>query len=253
MRYNKLLPIFLPLATFFLLELFYFKPKLIYLVIVISVLLFFFTLRQFIIAAGKKENIFNYLILPAFFLISACMFSVLATNQILVQFIFLICYIFLSIYFRSIYYYFIKPDKYQKNSLENLSSYGNFLSIFFISSGVYGMQSFLGANVWLLMLFLLLFTTIIIHQVFWANKILTKSSFLFIIILPLAFLEIAWSISFLSLSYYVLGLILAVCYYMVIGIVRFYLIGRLDAQIIRLYLIFGFLSIFSVLLTSRWI
>lgn len=253
MRYNKFLPLFVPLITFALLEFFYFKPKIIYIVIVVLILLYFFTFRQFMIASGKKEKIWNYLILPVLFLISSCMFSILIPNKFFVQFLFLVDFIFLNIYFRSIYYFLLKPDKYKKNSLENLSSYGNFLSIYFAASGVYGLQSFLGANVWLLMMFLLLFATAIIYQVFWTNKILTKSSVLFIMILPLVYLEIAWSISFLSLSYYILGLILAVCYYIQVGLTRFYLIGKLDAQIIKMYLIFGFLSIFSVLLTSRWI
>ncbi|HAM87976.1 TPA: hypothetical protein DDY55_01405 [Candidatus Falkowbacteria bacterium] len=225
----------------------------IYVVLVILILLYFFTFRQFIKASKKKENIWNYLILPALFLISSSGFSVLMPSKFLVQSLFIVVFLFLNIYFRTTYYYFLKPEKYQKNSLENLSSYGSFLSVYFAASGIYGLQSFLGMNTCLLMLILLFFISAIVYQVFLTNSILTKSGILFIIILPLTYLEIAWSISFLSLSYYILGLIMAVCYYIAIGLVRFYLIGKLDAQIIKLYLIFGFLSIFSVLFTSRWV
>lgn len=253
MNYNKFLPVIVPIITLFLLELFYFKPRLIYVALVLLILLYFFTFRQFIIASKKNEKLLNHLILPVLYLISSCVFSVLMPSKFFVQFLFVIVYIFLNAYFRTIYYYFLNSEKYKKNSLENLSSYGNFLSVYFAASGIYGLQSFLGINIWILMMFLLFFITAIIYQVFWTNNILTKSSILFIIILPLANLELAWSISFLSLSYYILGLILAVCYYIAIGLVRFYLIGKLDFQIIKLYLIFGFISIFSVLLTSRWI
>jgi len=64
---------------------------------------------------------------------------------------------------------------------------------------------------------------------------------------------LAWAASFTSLSFYILGLILAVCYYILIGLIRFYLLGRLTRQTIKLYLIFGLSSIFLVLLTAKWI
>jgi len=69
----------------------------------------------------------------------------------------------------------------------------------------------------------------------------------------LVLVELAWSISFLTLSYYILGLILAICYYILIGLVRFYLLGTLDKKIAKLYLIYGFGALLIVLLTSRWI
>ena len=66
-------------------------------------------------------------------------------------------------------------------------------------------------------------------------------------------IEIAWSLSFWPLSYYILGLVMAIFYYIIIGIVRFYLLNELDRKIIKLYLVFGFLGITLVLLTARWL
>jgi len=253
MRYNKLIPILSSLITLFFLEIFFFNPKLVYVSLVILIIIYFFAIRQFVLASGRKDGILSYLILPVLFLFGIAIFGILIPSKFFVQMLFFADFIFVNIYFRTIYYLLLKPGKYQKNTLENMSSYGNFLAVYFTASGVYGLQSFLGINVWALLAFLLVFITAVIYQVFWANNILTKSSFFFIIILPLAFLEIAWAISFLSLSYYISGMLLAVCYYVAIGLIRYYLIGRLDKQIIKIYLIFGFISIFSVLLSSRWI
>jgi len=64
---------------------------------------------------------------------------------------------------------------------------------------------------------------------------------------------LAWSVSFLTLSYYVLGLIVAICYYVLIGLVKAYLLDNLSAKTVKWYLIFGFLALILVLLTARWI
>ena len=50
-----------------------------------------------------------------------------------------------------------------------------------------------------------------------------------------------------------MGLILALCYYMLVGLVRFYLLGSINPRIVRLYLLFGFACMAAVLLTARWI
>jgi hypothetical protein len=225
----------------------------IYVVSVILCLLFFFTIRQFILESKSQENIGNYMLLPMIFTLAIIIFSTLMPFPFLIQILLFFNYLFLNFYFRSIFRFLLKKSHYQNNSLENFSSYGNFFSIYLISSALYGFQSFLGADVWLIIIFLLSVITLIIYQVLWANKILTKQSLLYIIILPLIYIEFAWSISFLSLSFYILGLILAIAYYIGIGLTKFYLIGKLNSQILKMYLIFGFVSLFAVLVTSRWI
>ncbi len=253
MRFNRYLPLATPFLSLMFLEFYSFNASVIYIMLAFLFLLFFFTIRQFILESKKNENVWNYCLLPFLFLSGGVMFSTLMPYGYLVQILIIIIFLFLNFYFRSVYEFLVKPNYYKKNALENFSSYGNFLALYFFASAIYGFQSFLGIDVWSIMLFLLLIITLIVYQVFWANKILTKASLLYIIILPLTYIELAWSISFLSLSFYILGLILAVSYYIGIGIVRFHLIGKLDKQIIKMYLIFGFLSIFAVIFTARWI
>ncbi|MCK4540393.1 hypothetical protein KAU09_04530 [Candidatus Parcubacteria bacterium] len=253
MRLNRYLPLATPFLALIFLEFYSFNAGIIYIMLVFLFFLFFFTIRQLIVESGKNENVWNYCILPFLFLSSGVMFSTLMPHGYLVQILIIIIFLFLNFYFRSIYEFLLKPNNYKKDSLENFSSYGNFLALYFFASSVYGFQSFLGIDVWSIMFFLLLVIILIVYQVFWANKILTKANLLYIIILPLVYIELAWSISFLTLSFYILGMILAVSYYIGIGIVRFYLIGKLDAQIIKMYLIFGFFSILTVILTARWI
>jgi len=252
MKYNCFLPLLISLAVIILSEIFFFWPQMIYVILVLAVLLFLFTLRQFKQASLKKEKWWNFLILPSCFYVGLIVFSSLIPNKLLVQLLFIFNIVFLYFYFRSLYYYLIKPDFYQDQSLENFSSYGNFLAFYFIASAIYGLQAFLNIPVWLLVLVMLVVIGLIVYQIIWINKINIHVGLFYILLACLILVELAWSVTFLPLSFYILGLILSICYYMLIGLIRYYLLNRLDKKIIKLYLIFGFSSIFMVLLTARW-
>ena len=253
MRYNRLLPIIIPLFILCNSEVFFYFPKMIYVIAVLNTLIYFFVIRQFIRASKRKESWVNFLILPVLFLIGSMFFSSMVSNKWLVQLLFVINAGFAYLYFRTVYCFLIDVKKYHADRLENISSYGNFLGFYFIASAIYGLQTFLNINTWILMIVLLLAILIIIYQVFWANRIDVNARLFYMLIISLVLVEMAWAASFMTLSFYILGLVLAVCYYMIIGLTRFYLLNTLTRSIIKSYLIFGFSSILLVLLTSNWI
>ncbi|MCD4762224.1 hypothetical protein K8R32_04680 [bacterium] len=253
MKYNRFLPLLIPLIIFALHEFYYFRPKLLYVVIIGFVVIILFTVRQFIIVSKRKERWYNFAILPSMFIIGLTAFTTMVSSRLIVQFLFVLAAIFFYFYFRSIYYYLINHKLYQHYSLENLSSYGNFLSFYFWASFIYGLQSFLNIQVWELMVGLLIVAALTTYQITWANRINRQDANLWILIICFILIEVAWSASFLSLSFYILGLLSAICYYMLVGLIRFYLLSRLDKRMVKMYLSFGFLSIILVLLTSRWI
>ncbi len=252
MKYNRFLPLLISLAIIVLSEIFFFWPRMIYVILVLAVLLFLFALRQYKQASLKKEKWWNFLILPFCFYVGLIVFSSLIPNKFLVQLLFIFNMVFLYFYFRSLYYYLLRPDFYHNQSLENFSSYGNFVAFYFIASSIYGLQAFLNISVWLLVLIMLAAVGLIVYQIIWINKININTGLFYILLICLILVELTWSVTFLPFSFYILGLVLSVCYYMLIGLVRFYLLNRLDKRIIKLYLVFGFFSIFIVLLTARW-
>ncbi len=252
MRYNRLLPILIPFVVLIFFEVFFFNSKFIYVSLVLSNLLIFFTVNQFTKASTVSKSWQKFLILPALFLTSLGIYSILFASKFFVQFLFILNAVYLYFYFRTIYYYLIQPTLYKDLSFENVSSYGNFLTFFFVSSVIYGLQSFLNITVWPLMIALTIIAILIVYQVIWANKIKSKFSIIYILISSLVLVELGWSISFLPLNFNVAGLLLAISYYMLIGLVRHHLLEKLDKKIVKLYLMFGFGSIFIVLLTARW-
>lgn len=253
MQLNRFLPLFIPIIVFLFLELFYFRPNLVYVVVVFIALTFLFSLRQFIRVSGERTGVWNFIILPLSFTLGLVLFSVMVTGKLFVQLLFILDLIFLYIYLKHVYYYLTKSSYYKKHALENISSYGNFLVAFMFFSSIYGLQSFLNISVWILMLIVVVITALIVYQVIWINRIDLRQGSFYIILSCLVLVEIAWALSFLPLSFYLLGLVLAICYYMLIGIIRYHLLGNLNRRLVKLYLVSGLAAILLIFLTARWL
>lgn len=253
MKYNRFLPLLVPLLILFLLELFFFFPAMIYVSLVLINLLIFFALWQFTKESTIDKKWWNFLILPAVFSTAVVAYSTLLRGAVLVQALFFLEIVILYFYLRFSYYYLVNPIAYKVAAIENISSYGNFIAFFLLSSTIYGLQSFLDAPVWLLMLIIALISLLVVYQVIWANKIEGGEKNIYVFLGSLVLVELAWSISFLPLNYNVAGLTLSLCYYMLVGLVRFHLLGKLENNKIKFYLIFGLAGILIVLLTSRWL
>lgn len=252
MKYNRFLPLIIPIAILAISEIYFFNNSLIYASLVISFLLIFFAIRQFIIAGNSSEVWYNFFISPAMLYGSLIFFTTFIVGKSFVQLTIFASIILLYVYLRMLYVYLVNFNLRQHDGLENFSSYGNFLAFYALSSSLYGIRSFLNFPVWPLMIIFLIAAVLLVYQNFWINGAKFKMNSFYTLIIALVLTELAWSITFLTLSFYILGLIISVCYYILVGITRFYLKNDLDNKVIKWYLIFGLLSIFVVLLSARW-
>ena len=253
MKFNRFFPLLVPLSIFFLQEIYFFSPKLIYLVSVLAGLLIFFAIWQFSQASKTDNRWWNYLILPAVMSAAVMGYSVFLSNKLIIQVLFILNIIFLYLYLRYVYYYLLNPAVYEVFSIENISSYVNWLAFFLLASMVYGLESFLNLPISWLVLITMFFTALLIYQIIWANKIATRVGLAYILISCLILIELFWSISFLPLNYNIAGLCLAICYYVIVGLVKNQLLSKLDTAMVKMYLILGSVSLILVLLTAKWI
>lgn len=191
-------------------------------------------------------------VLPVCFLSSVSIYSSMIISGFFVQLLFVIMAVFVYFYLRNSYYFFTKLDFCNDRVFKNTHFLGNFFVFFFAGAAIYGLQSFLNLSVWLLMIFLTLVIFLMVYQMMWFNKIDSKDAFVYVPISTLILLEIGWTLTFLPLNYNALGLSLAICYYVLMGLMVSYLKNILVKRTIKLYLIFGFLSIALIVLSSRW-
>ena len=253
MKVNRFLPLVIPVLIFLLQQLYFFSPKFIYLVLVLINILLFFALWQFSQASQVDKKWWNFLIQPSLLTTAVVVYCLFLSQKIIIELLFLANLVLLYFYLRQVYYYLIKPTSYQVFSLENLSVYGNFLTFFLLAASVYGLQSYLGLAIWPLELVFLMLVALIIYQVIWANKIEIKRALSYLLLVCLVLVELSWALSFLPFNHHVLALLLAICYYLIIGLTRCYLLNKLDKKIVRVYLTLGLAGIIILLMTARWL
>lgn len=253
MTLNRFFPLLIPLLVFVLDEIYFFYPKLIYVCFVLADLLIFFAIWQFSRKSDIDKSWWNYLILPAVLSAAVMAYSVFISSGFFIQLLFVFNLVFLYLYLRYLYYYLLNPSVYVIFSLENLSSYINWLAFFFLAATVYGLESFLNLPTFWLMLAMLGVTVLLVYQIIWVNKIELKIGLPFILISCLILAELAWSISFLPFNHNISGLSLAICYYVIIGLVKNHLLDKLDLKKAKMYLTVGSLSLFLILFTAKWL
>lgn len=256
MHFGRYLPLFLAVSALILLEIYLIKSKFIFIALpLIGALIVYAAIRM-----AKHSLIdkawWNIIILPIIFSAGLAVYSVLLPlkeNVLSIQFLLILNSVFLYFYFRSVYFYLILPSAERKISLENISLYGSFLSIFFVSSAMYGFQSFINTPIFILIAAFLFASALLVYGVFWSNNISLKKGSLYILICCLILTELAWSIFYLPFNFNVAGFILAMYFYILTGLNRAFLQNRLNVRVVKMYLGLGMFSIFLILITSRWL
>lgn len=217
--------------------------------------LFLFSLSIVIFSRFGKtgKDWLGFLILPIIFIGSLSIYSGFLENKLLIHILLIGSSVFSFNYLNNSFKVLMSSDMRKGVAIENLSSYGNLLACFFIASSAYGFRSFFGISTSVLAILLFFTIVAMVFQNLWANSIKISESKIFLLVLSLLLYQIAIAIYFLPLSYNALGLILAICYYMLIGISKYFLRGNVNRRSVKLYLILGFLSIITIFISSRWI
>lgn len=236
----------IPLANTVLFEAFFFRAGFFYIAIALSNVLMLLAIAGVTRRKINSVEFWNFFILPFIFSNFLAIYSLLLANQYLIQFLFALNLFFTFFYLKNIY----KEGK--GRWLENISSYGNFLAVFFSFSAIYGLKAFLNTEIWILALAAAVVAILIVHQAFWACKVRFQSGFAYVLISCLIIVQIAWALYFLPFNYNTLGLILAICYYMLIGLTKASFAEKLTNRNLKLYLVFGLGSIIIILLTAKW-
>lgn len=250
---NRILPLLVPVLIFLLQEIYFFYPKLIYVIAALTILLIFFVVWQFSRNSQVDKGWWNYLILPVIMSSAVLAYSVLVSSKPVIQSLLVFNLVFLYLYLRYSYYYLLYPPAYEVFSLENISSYVNWLTFFFLAAALYGLASFLNLPIAWLVLIMISATVLLVYQIIWVNKIELRLGLPYILISCLILVELFWSIFFLPFNYNIAGLSLAICYYVIVGLVKNHLFNKLDVVKIKVYLLLGLISLGLILFTARWV
>jgi hypothetical protein len=251
-KYLHYLIYIITLATLALSVIAVFWPKFFYINYLALALLLLAAIIEIIRHGTVKDDWRNFAAFPLLFLVSTAGFIVLISNKPVIFIIIGITALFYFKYYQYVYYYFHQPSQYQTASIENISTYGNFLAFFFMASALFGFQSFLDAPAWLTTSLLAVFTLVMLAQNMWACKINEPIKYPVIAVTSLVMLEISWAVSLLPIRYYVAGMTLTFCFYIIFGLLKYQLRNSLDKSIIKVYTAISLAGILLILLTAQW-
>ncbi|MFA6106596.1 MAG: hypothetical protein WC745_02870 [Patescibacteria group bacterium] len=251
MKKPYFLSVIIPFFLFFSAELINFLPGSIYFILPLANALIVFAIYG--IVKTSFYGRLDFLIFPLVFFNSSVANLLVLNNEFLVQGLIFFSTGMVWYYLKAVYFFHHEPLLYKSFQIRNISVYGNFLAVFFSSSALFGMRSFLNWPVWGIILVLTFLLLVVIYQLNWAHKIPPTDSSVHILVGSLILIEIAWSLSFLPLRYYILGLLFSAAYYVITGLTRHYLSGTLNAKNVKAYIGIGLFSVIIILLSARWI
>lgn len=252
MKLARLLVIFLPLLTWALSEAYLIWPEFFYFSILISLLAVFFTV-YYIKQIGPKAPWWLLALLPAFFFFSISVYITLSFNPWLIQALFLVSLIFQFTYFKSLYYFWNRPDLYNAEQMKTIRSYGSFLVIFFSAASIYGLQSLLNFNAAVTVPFFALIVFITIYLNLRLDENEPKAVWQFSSLMCLVLVQMAIVFVFLPLSYNISALSISIVYYLTVNLANLYLQRALTPKKIKLYVTLSFAGLTALLFTAAWL
>lgn len=228
------------------------NPSLIYLFCLLSIFLVLVTIFSFVKMKNIKE-FFMFIITPALLIVSEFALVLFFESIWLIIIVPIIFNSFLGIFLENIYLRFYKAEKFQDYTFGNISGFLNIFIMFSFSTALYGFIRFLGFEVWVASLAVLSITILTTLQNIWMiHYHFIEKGLVYIYVIPLIILEIFWIMNFLPSSIYVNGFIIAVIYYICIGLAKNQLLGIADKNIFIRYLAIGCIAIAIVFMTAKW-
>ncbi|MCL5794879.1 MAG: hypothetical protein M1338_00765 [Patescibacteria group bacterium] len=252
MSINRLTPWISAVLVFLSLELTTIQPKLVYFFMLLSFMAVFVGMWRLIDIEMKKAKFWNFLITPILFLIAGWIFFIFLDGVSLQRGSAIFLAGFLWLFMETIFFYFHLRPKYQAHALENISNYLNLATVFLFYSGLFNLSIFLTFKFWWLILSGIIFSLLLLHELFWVSEISFQSSRVYIVIITLLIAELFWTVSFLPTSVYVNGMIMAILFYLLGGLARNWLLEIRESKVLRRYLFNSLFVFIIILLTAKW-
>jgi hypothetical protein len=253
MSKQKWLILLIPFSVLFFSEIFFLFNRTFYYALAAIIFVLIFGLRQLLKDKLKSLDRFQLSLLPIFFISSTIFYSTsLHLNWLKQLFIIAVIYLLFS-YLKKVYEVSLERLSYLSSEFSSLFSLLSFLSVFFAAAFIFFSQGFLGLSIWWIFVFLLFIIWLSFSGQAWVGNMKQHASRLFVALPILLLFEIAVVLVFLPLNYNVSALLLAIIFYLMNGLIKFYLNRSLNAKIVKPYLIFGLIIILVILLTANWL
>jgi hypothetical protein len=253
MEYKRLIPVIIPLIIWVIGQIFLRWTSLFYCALATGALVIVLGVR---LLAGKGKHDWPFMaIAPViFFLVFSCYVAILIGNFWIQALLILVAW-FLFNYFRNLYYYLTHKELeiIYENKLDNLLIASSFLTVFAAATTLFSLPEFINWPIWATILIIAAIIFLLFVQFKALKKIKSGSAQVLAFIGVLCLAELTWGLSLLPLKFHLLGLFLAIAYYLILFIIRLHLRGALNRQVLRVPLILSAVAFIVLFLTARWL
>lgn len=221
--------------------------------VVPTLFLLFLLLGHLLMRQDFRSKQFWLLLLTPLLLNFTALFFLTILTQTLWQYLLAATVAVVTFWFLQNVFQFLHHERsYQPYAIENISTYANLLSVFFFTAALTSLELYLNVPQALLLLVSLTVFTLLVMQMLWVNKIELRPKIGYLVILPFVFTQVLWASLFLPTNFFIAGLLVTLSYYAVTNISRHHLLDRLEAAIVRRYLIIALLGFLITLSTAQW-
>lgn len=229
------------------------KHFIVWLVLAIAAIVF--AILSILKKKTDKINKILFLTTPVLFILASMAASIFLNNSYIKLLFSGFAGFIIFLYLENLFLYFYVPSKYNIYSLENISGYINLIIVFFASFSSYGLKTSFGINIYRisgLVAINLMIMAALIHQTLWINKINFRETKNYMLITVFLLAQIYLIIFFLPSSFYVNGLIFSLAYYVIVSLIKYKLLNKLEKRVIIQYVLTGTLLFSALLLTTKW-
>jgi hypothetical protein len=152
-----------------------------------------------------------------------------------------------------VFAYIHLPPSYQPYSIEHLSLPMNVLSVFFLASLAFGTNTLLQISLPLLCLAFAIAVMFVVYGTLWVSKVSVAQAVPYALAGTLLATQLFAVLSFLPTGFYTNATLLALYFYVFLGMTRAQSLEKLSRSVARRYVSFGVLLAIIILGTARWV
>lgn len=249
---HKEVAFLVPILIWLFSQIFVAYPSFFFIALALSFLLLALTVKSIFHSYDKGHWSF-YLYFPTLLMLTSFSYATMLADKNLVQVILFLTAFLLGIYLHNFYYFFRYQAPERQQFLDSFSFATVVLSVFFMAASTYGLATFLGWSFsWLLLAFLL-FSLPLFFQPFITKRLNVRANWPWFLSAVLILIQLVAVFYFLPLNFSILGLLVAIFFYLLLFVIRLMLKDDVSGKILRFPLISSLLVVLILLLSSRWL
>ncbi len=201
----------------------------------------------------KEKDFWGLIAVPMLFVLGATALFILADDGS-VRMALALTTAFLTSFYEEHFFRFVHlPAAYQAYGLQNTTGIISILTVFYLVASGYAVLSFIRLPLPIVaaMMFVLFFAVSV--SAFWMAKVPHDRSLVYALAGATIFTQLFVACSYLPTPFMTNGALLAVMYYMFVGLSRANVLAKLSRLVIRRYVGIGGIMLLALLVTAKWI